>query len=57
MNEVKKIAKKMGISAHRVNKKDLVRTIQQTEGFDTCYRTGVQACPEKSCSWREDCFE
>lgn len=56
LNEVKKIAKEMGLETARVTKEKLVRAIQVEEGNDACFGTGrVTECGQQSCLWREDC--
>ena len=57
VNEIKIIAKKMGIKAGKMKKADLVRTIQSTEGNTPCFQTGVMAtCGQENCCWRSDCM-
>lgn len=56
LNEVKKIAKVMGLETARVTKEKLVRAIQVEEGNDPCFATGrATECGQQSCIWREDC--
>jgi len=56
VKEIKEIAKKMGISAGKLKKVDLVRTIQLTEGNAPCFQTGnMETCGQENCSWRSDC--
>lgn len=56
MNEVKKIAKKMGIQSGKMKKADLIRSIQVAEGNTPCFQTGVNPCDQKDCCWRSDCM-
>ncbi|PLX74441.1 MAG: SAP domain-containing protein [Desulfuromonas sp.] len=56
MTEIKAIAKERGIKAGRLNKTDLVRTIQQQEGNSACFNTGqVDSCGQNQCLWHADC--
>jgi len=56
MIEIKAIAKERGIKAGRLNKTDLVRTIQQQEGNAACFNTGqVDSCGQDQCLWHADC--
>ncbi len=56
VKEIKAIAKKMGISAGKMKKADLIRTIQQTEGNTPCFQTGnMDTCGQENCCWRSDC--
>ncbi|TWJ32660.1 SAP domain-containing protein [Geobacter argillaceus] len=56
MQDVKEIAKSRGIKAGKLNKGELVRSIQADEGNEACYETGQAAvCGQESCIWRDDC--
>lgn len=57
MQEVREIAKKMGIKTANMKKVDIIRTIQQTEGNNDCYQTGyAEKCDQSNCLWRDDCL-
>lgn len=37
-------------------KVDLVRAIQQAEGYEACFKTGkAHVCEQNACLWREEC--
>jgi hypothetical protein len=56
MNEIKAIARERGISSGRMNKTELVRTMQRQEGNQACFNTGqVNTCGQEQCLWRADC--
>ncbi len=56
MNEIRQIAKKMGINSFGLSKIVLVRKIQAQEGNFQCFATErISECEEKGCLWREDC--
>ena len=56
MQDVRAIAKRMGIDAGVTRKKqDLIREIQAAEGNSPCYKTRTE-CPEANCLWRDDCL-
>jgi hypothetical protein len=57
MPEIRKIAKKMGIKAGKLNKTLLVRAIQAEEDNEECFATGDESCDQLTCCWREDCFK
>jgi len=58
MNEIRKIAKKMGINSFGKRKVDLIRLIQEKEGNIPCFATDrVNYCNELNCLWREDCLK
>lgn len=56
LNEIKDIAERQGLKAGKMNKTDLIRSIQRTEGNSDCFNTGmVHTCGQQQCLWREDC--
>jgi hypothetical protein len=56
-NEIKRIAKGMGINTFGMKKADVVRAIQPEENNIDCYATQrVDICNEKACLWRNDCI-
>jgi hypothetical protein len=57
MQEIRGIARDMGIKAARLRKVDLVRTIQVREGNFSCFATASNGdCDQQGCIWRNDCF-
>ena len=57
MQEIRGIARDMGIKSARLRKVDLVRTIQDKEGNFSCFATALNgACDQQGCIWRNDCF-
>ncbi len=56
LEEIKAIAKQHDIKAGKMKKTELVRAIQQAEGNDQCFVTGMSSvCGQADCLWREDC--
>jgi len=56
INEIRKIAKKMGINSFGLSKIVLIRKIQEKEGNFQCFATDrILNCPEDNCLWRDDC--
>ncbi len=56
-NEIKKIAKGMGINTKGMKKTEVVRAIQRAENNIVCYGTErAETCNENGCLWRDDCF-
>lgn len=56
VDEIKEIAREHGIKAGKMNKTDLIKAIQNTEGNDPCFASGKAAqCGQEACLWREDC--
>ena len=57
VQEIKEMAKNMGIPTLKMNKADMIRAIQRGENNIDCYGTErVDSCQEQSCSWRNDCL-
>lgn len=55
--EIQVIARDKGIKPGKLNKQDLIRTIQRQEGAFDCFGTAYDGvCDQMSCVWREDCF-
>ena len=57
IQEVRALAKKMGINLARKNKIDLVREIQRREGNFDCYGTAKGHCDQEECSFRASCLK
>ena len=56
LQEVKRIAKKMGLDPAKLTKDELIRAIQVEEGNVPCFGAGKAAeCGQSVCLWREDC--
>lgn len=56
-NEIKTVAKGMGITTYAMKKTDVIRAIQSAENNLDCYGTPrVDVCNEDECLWRSDCL-
>ncbi len=56
INEIKKMAKAMGVRTDRMKKADVIRAVQRAENNIDCYGTQrVEYCKENGCLWRSDC--
>jgi hypothetical protein len=54
--EIRVIAKSMGIQTARLRKADAIRAIQESEGNFVCFGTAADGyCDQGSCAWRKDC--
>lgn len=54
--EVKQIAKKLGVQSAKMNKSELIRAIQTAEGNTPCFGIGnATECGQLTCLWREIC--
>ncbi|MGD8926471.1 MAG: SAP domain-containing protein [Thioalkalispiraceae bacterium] len=57
MQEIRNIAKEVGVKASKLKKVDLVRSIQTAEGNFSCFATAYAGdCDQTNCIWRDDCF-
>lgn len=56
VKEIKEIAKKLGIKPAKMNKQELIRNIQTTEGNIPCYQSDNDSCSQMDCCWRSDCL-
>ena len=55
--EIRVIAKSLGIAPGRSTKMDLIRRIQSSEGNSPCFATANDlSCDQHACTWRGDCF-
>ncbi len=58
MQLVRSKAREIGIRPGKLNKLNLIRRIQQTEGNFDCFGTAVDGyCDQADCLWREDCLK
>ena len=56
MEEIKGVAREMGITAGKLKKGELIRIIQTTEGNFPCFgRVSHTSCDQSECLWRPDC--
>ncbi len=56
MQEVREMAKKLGLKTGGMKKVDLIRAIQSEEGNTPCYQTEVGSCDQTDCCWRDGCL-
>ncbi len=53
---VKEKALELGIKIGKMKKAEAVHAIQEAEGNEPCYCTGMaETCGQESCCFREDC--
>ncbi|MEW6615240.1 MAG: SAP domain-containing protein [Thermodesulfobacteriota bacterium] len=56
-NEVRRMAKNLGVNTARRNKTDIIRAIQRAENNIDCYATDrVNNCYEDLCLWKSECL-
>lgn len=56
MNEVRTMAKKLGINSFGKSKAALIREIQLKEGNFDCFGTAAGHCDQNACLFRSDCL-
>jgi len=56
-NDIRRMAKDMGINTYGMKKADAVRAIQRAENSIECFATErVNSCHEDGCLWRNECL-
>ncbi len=55
LNAIRDIAKKKRLDPGVMNKKELIRYIQEQEGNIPCFKTDQPFCDQEDCCWRSDC--
>jgi hypothetical protein len=56
MQEVRSLAKKMGVNSFGKSKAELIRDIQRKEGNFDCYGTPQHYCDQEKCLFRQSCL-
>ncbi len=58
LEQVKVVAKVLGIDPGSMRKSELIRAIQRLEGNNACFKIAdPKACGQSGCLWREDCLK
>ncbi len=56
MKEIIKVALQKGIEAGKMDKTQVIRAIQISEGYQDCFATShITSCGQTNCLWRKDC--
>lgn len=56
MNEIRSLAKTLGIKSFGKSKVDLIKEIQTKQGNFDCYGTATDYCDQLECLFREPCL-
>ena len=57
VNELRKMAKALGVTKMETKKAGLIKQIQRAEGNPDCFGTAVGGfCDQDACIFREDCL-
>jgi len=58
LSEIEKKARSLNIKdTWKFSKKDLIKTIQRTEGNFDCFGSARGSCVQMACCWRPDCVK
>ena len=57
MSKLRKKATKLGITPGKMNKVDIIRSIQQAEGFQPCFASCQGECLQTECLYHKDCIK
>lgn len=56
MQDIRTMAKTLGINSFGKTKTELIRTIQRAEGNFDCYGTAEDHCDQRQCAFRSSCL-
>jgi len=57
IQDIRYIARNMGLRTGRITKKELILSVQAQEGNFPCFATAADGiCNQDRCLWREECF-
>jgi len=57
IEDIRKLAREIGLKPGKLNKTQLIHTIQRHEGNFDCFGSAVNGdCDQQACGWREDCL-
>jgi hypothetical protein len=57
MTEIRVKAKGLGINPGKMNKTELIHTVQVAEGYSPCYGKSNGQCPYTDCCFRTECLK
>ena len=57
MPQIRAKAKKLGITAGKMKKNELIHAIQRAENCTPCFGTAVDWCQYTDCCFRADCLK
>jgi hypothetical protein len=56
MNEVRNIAKSLGLNSFGKSKAELIKEIQRKQGNFDCFGSALEYCDQLDCLFRESCL-
>ncbi|MBI5904799.1 MAG: SAP domain-containing protein [Deltaproteobacteria bacterium] len=58
VQQIRSIAKGLGVRPARKTKAEIIRAVQEAEGNFPCFGSAMDgSCDQDVCSWREDCLK
>jgi hypothetical protein len=57
MVDIEEMARQCGINTENMDKVEMVRAIQQTQGNEPCYGTSDGQCDHSDCCFMADCLQ
>jgi hypothetical protein len=57
MQEIRLMAKRLGVNSFGKTKTELIREIQRKEGYFDCFGRAVDDCDQVECLFRSPCLE
>ena len=58
IEQIRTIAKTLGVNPGKLSKSELIKSIQLGEGNAECFSTASSGeCNQVDCLWREDCID
>lgn len=57
ITEIRTKAKQLGLNPGKINKVELIHTMQVAEGYNPCYGRSNGQCPYMECCFRVDCLK
>ena len=55
--EIRLLASEMDIDPKKLNKADLIKSIQIKDGSTPCFKTADTYCDKADCLWKSDCLK
>lgn len=56
MNEIRALAKSLGVNSFGKSKTELIKEIQRKEGNFDCFGTAEDFCDQQECVFRAECI-
>lgn len=57
LNELKTMAREVGIKPGKMKKEEMINAIQIAEGNFDCFGKAEDYCDQENCAFRDDCLD